>query len=135
MTPRARARGTNPPSKTHLSLFPSPPPRGTLQERTYSQPEGGGCKFGWGLELAVALELRIRLHLTGVKIPKIGKRGCRSQKTPFPTTPEKGVPGQKIHFPCSALYRDFLTQNALFWGGGKGGFFDSETLFSRFWGF
>ena len=30
---------------------------------------------------------------------------------------------------------DSLTRDALFWGGGKWSFFDSETLFSRFWVF
>ena len=66
------------------------------------------------------------------------KRVSESKNPPFPTTPEKGAPSQKNpHFPCSALYRngDFLTWSALFWGGGKWGFFDSETLLSRFWGF
>ena len=53
-------------------------------------------------------KLGLRLPLTGAEIPKIGKRGCRSQKPPFPTTPEKG--------------------------GRKWGCLDSETLFLRFWG-
>ena len=85
-----------------------------------------------------ASDLGICLPLTGVKIPKIGKRGFRSQKTPISQHPRKGHSESKNpHFPCSALYRngDFLTQSALFWGAGKWGFFDSETLFSRFWGF
>ena len=75
----------------------------------------------------------IRLPLTGAEIPKIGKRGFRSQKTPISHHPRKGCSESKNpHFPCSALYRngDFLTRNTLFWGGGKWGFFDSETLFS-----
>ena len=29
---------------------------------------------------------------------------------------------------------DFWTQNTLFWGGGKRGFLNPKTLFSRFWG-
>ena len=96
--------------------------------------------------------LGLRLPLTGVKILKIGKRGFRSQKTPFHgvqknphfplTTPDlKGVLSPKKethpHF-YTEHYKengDFLTRNTLFWGGGKWGFFDSETLFSRFWGF
>ena len=54
------------------------------------------------------------MPLTGAEIPKIGKRGCRSQKTP-----EKGVPSPKIPIflvVLSALYR-------------KWGFFDSEHPF------
>ena len=54
----------------------------------------------------------IRLPLTGFKIAKIGKRGFQSQKKHF-------LPPQT---------------STLFWGGRKWGFFDSETLFSRFWG-
>ena len=64
----------------------------------------------------------IRLPLTGVKIPKIGKRGFQSQKSLSPAAPEKGT--LKSPF----LYR----ARQLFWGGGKWGLFDSETLFSRF---
>ena len=88
--------------------------------------------------LGSAHSLGIRLPLTGAEIPKIGKRGFRSQKTPISHHPRKGCSESKNpHFPCGALYRngDFLTRSALFWGGGKWGFFDSETLFSRFWGF
>ena len=76
--------------------------------------------------------------LQGSKNPKIGKRGFRSQKTPISPHPRKGsLETKNPHFPCGALYRngDFLTRDALFWGGGKWGFFDSETLFSQFWGF
>ena len=72
------------------------------------------------------------LWLTGVKIPQIGERGFRSQKTPISHHPEKGVLSQKTpHFPCSALYRngDFLTQSALFWGGGKWGFLTPKPSF------
>ena len=77
--------------------------------------------------------LRIRFFAPyRVQTPKIGKRGFRSQeKTPCLLT--KGV--KNPHFPCGALSRhgDFLTRNALFWGGG--GFLTPETLFSRFWVF
>ena len=83
------------------------------------------------------VQLGMRLPLTGVKIPKIGKRGFRSQKKkPFPTTPEKkGCSESKIpHSPCSALYRigDFLTWSALFWGGGKWGFLTPKPSFPDF---
>ena len=76
----------------------------------------------------------VRLPLTGAEIPKIGKRGFRSQKTPISHYPRKGCSKSKNpHFPCSALYRngDFLARNTLFWGG-KWGLFGSEALFSRF---
>ena len=80
-----------------------------------------------------------RCPLTGAKMPKIGKNeGFRSQKNPhFPPPQKRALRVKKSHFPCRALYRngDFLTRSALFWGGGKWGFFDFETLFSRFWGF
>ena len=71
----------------------------------------------------------------GVKIPKIGPRGFRSQKKTFPATPEKGALSQKIPISIqSTANGDSLTQSALFYGGVKW-FFDSEPLFSRFWGF
>ena len=40
--------------------------------------------------------LGMRLPLTGAKIPKIGKRGFRSEKTPISHHPRKGAPSQKI---------------------------------------
>ena len=79
--------------------------------------------------------LRIRLPLTGAKNPKIGKRGFRSQKTPISPQPQKRASRVKK---SPFLYRapqgkwDFLTRDALFWGGGKWGFFDSETSFPDF---
>ena len=54
--------------------------------------------------------LRIRPPCTGAKNPKIGKRGFQSQKTPFPSTPEKGASSQKSP-------------------QGKWGFFDSKRPF------
>ena len=42
------------------------------------------------------LELGMPLPLAGVKIPKIGKRGFRSQKNHFPTPQKKGVASQKL---------------------------------------
>ena len=80
----------------------------------------------WASQSQIAKSLRFRCAKQN---PKIGKRGCRSQKS----HPGKG----RSESPCSALYRngDFLSQSALFWVGGKWGSFDSRTLFSRFWGF
>ena len=76
--------------------------------------------------------------LQGSKTPKSGKEGFGVKKPPFPPTPEKGVSSQKIPISKQGTTGEmgiFLTRDALFWGGGKWGFFDSETLFSRFWGF
>ena len=39
------------------------------------------------------------------KIPKIRKRGFRSQKPPFPTTPEKGAPSQKVPISMQSITR------------------------------
>ena len=61
--------------------------------------------------------LRKRRHCTGVKIPKIGKRGFWGQKTPISHRPRKGhFESKNSHFPCGALKRngDFSTQSALF---------------------
>ena len=58
----------------------------------------------------------MRLPLTGAKIPKIGKRGFRSQKTPISYHPGKGRFVSKNSF----LYRALQ---------GKWGFFDSEHPF------
>ena len=81
--------------------------------------------------LELAKILGIRLPLAGAKIPKIGKRGFRSQKKPHFLQPQIGRPESKNpHF-----YRALQGKWGLFWGGWKWGFFDSETLFSRFWGF
>ena len=76
--------------------------------------------------------------IQGSKTTKIGKRGFRSQKTPISPHPRKGrLESKNPHFYTGHHMEngDFLTRDALFWGGGKWGFFDSETLFSRFWGF
>ena len=67
----------------------------------------------------------------GSEIPEVGKGGLQSQKINISHHPRKGCSESKNpHFPSSALYRngDFFTQSALFWGGGKWGFLDSETL-------
>ena len=78
--------------------------------------------------------------LQGSKAPKSGKEGFGVKKPPFPPHPRKR--SSRVKKSPFSLYRctciengDFLTRDALFWGGGKWGFFDSETLFSRFWGF
>ena len=82
-----------------------------------------------------ALVLRKRRQCTGVKIPKIGKRGCRGQKTPFSHRLRKGrFESKNPHFSLG-LHKEngnFSTQSALFWGDGKWEFFDPKTLFSRF---
>ena len=121
----------------------------------------------------------MRLPLTGAKIPKIGKRGFRSQKTPISHHHRKGCSEPKTPHFETEHYKEmviFLTRNTLFRGGAKlsgagdsresfaietpifvarradsheslalpiranhatdgVGLFDSETLFSRFWGF
>ena len=66
------------------------------------------------------------------------KRGFRSRKTPISPHPRKGCFESKNPHFYTRHHKEnggFLTRNAHFWGGGKWGFFDSETLFSRFWGF
>ena len=66
---------------------------------------------------------------TGVRIPKIGKRGSRGQKTPTSQCSRGHYESKNPHFHRGALYRngDFLTQSALFWGTGKWELFDPET--------
>ena len=69
--------------------------------------------------------------------PQNREKRVSESKNPISRHPRKGCSELKNpHFPGSALCRngDFLTQGALFWGGRKWGLFDSETLFSRFWG-
>ena len=75
------------------------------------------------------LGLRIRLPLTGVRIPKIGSQ---SQKTAIsPPTPEKGVSSQNTpHFYTGKM--GFLTRSALFWGRGNWGFSTPEPSFTDF---
>ena len=66
-------------------------------------------------------QLGTRLPLTGVKIPKIGKRGFQSQKNPFSPTSEKGALSQKIPVSTQSAqgkWGFFLTQNALSGVGG-----------------
>ena len=80
-------------------------------------------------------DLRIRPPCTGVKNPKIGRKGFRGQKKPMISPhPQKWAFRVKnspfLHRPL------FLTRNAHFWGEGKSlVFFDPGTLFSQFWGF
>ena len=65
------------------------------------------------------------------------KRVSESKNPHFPP-PQKRVFRVKNPHVYTERYKengDFLTRNTLFWGGGKWGFLDSETLFPRFWGF
>ena len=120
--------GTNA-KRTNRPIFTGTQVAGLPSWEDFQAHGKGGVEFKGGSRH----DLRIRLPLTGVKNPQIGKGGFRSQKTPISPHPRKGRPESKNpHFPCGALYRngDFLTRDALFWGGGKWGFFDSETLFS-----
>ena len=66
--------------------------------------------------LICALLLRTRRPCTGVKIPKIGKRGFGVKKLPFPNAPENGDLSQKIPFLYRAPQR-------------KWGFLDSKRPF------
>ena len=73
--------------------------------------------------------LEMHLPLTGVNIPKIGKRGFRSQTTPI----------SPHHRKSPFLYRApqgkwgvFLTQRALFWGTGKWEFLTPNPSFPDF---
>ena len=103
--------------------------------RMSSSQRGGGYRTATSHAL---LELRTRRPCTEVKIPKIGKRGFRGQKTPISHQPGKGqFESENPRFSTGHDKEngDFLTQIALFQVGGKWGFFDPETLFSRFWGF
>ena len=82
--------------------------------------------------------LRKRWHCTGVKIPKIGKRGFRGQKLPFSITSEKGALSRKIPIFLVEACREmgtFRLKAPFSEATGNGSFFDPETLFSRFWGF
>ena len=80
-----------------------------------------------------------KLPLTSQKLPLCWNHQTqlRSQKPPFPETPEKGVPSQKVPLPCSAIYRngDFFDSECPLLGWHGMVFLDSEPLFSRFWGF
>ena len=79
--------------------------------------------------------LPIRPPLTGVKIPKIRKRGFRGRKTPISPCPRKGhFESKNPHFPCVALYRngDVLPRNTLLWGGGNVGFSTPKPSFPDF---
>ena len=81
------------------------------------------------------LVLGIHLPLTGVKIPKIGKRGFRSQKTPISDHPRKGRSEPKNPHFHTEHYKgngDLWARNTLFWGGGKGGFLTSKPSFPDF---
>ena len=52
----------------------------------------------------ICLGLRTRRPCTGVKIPKIGKRGFQGQKTPISQCPRKGrFESKNPHFPCGGL--------------------------------
>ena len=69
------------------------------------------------------LRLRTRRPCTGVKIPKIGKRGFRGQKTPIPQRPRKGCfESENPHF-----FTGHGKESALLWGAGKWELFDPET--------
>ena len=76
-------------------------------------------------------DLGMRLPLKGVKIPKIGKRGFRSQKNPISHHPRNGrSESKKSHF-YTGHYKengDFWLRTPFFGVVGNGGFFDSETL-------
>ena len=79
--------------------------------------------------------LGIRLALTRAEIPKIGKRGFRSQKTPISHHPRKGRSESKNPHFYTEHYKengDFLTRSALFWGGGKWGFLTPKPSFPDF---
>ena len=76
-----------------------------------------------------------RLPLTGAQIPKIGKRGFRSQKTPISPHPKKGRSESKNPHFYAEHYKengDFLTRSALFWGGVKWGFLTPKPPFPDF---
>ena len=70
-----------------------------------------------------AIGLGMRLPLTGVKIPKIGKRGFRSQKTPISHHPRKGRSESRNPHVYTERYKENVDLV-------NGGFFNSETLFS-----
>ena len=85
----------------------------------------------WALNLSGT-----RLPLTGVKIPKIEKRGFWSQKPPFRITPGQRVLRVKK---SPFLYRaplqgkwGFLTRNTLFWRGSKWVFLTRKPSFPDF---
>ena len=62
----------------------------------------------------------------------------REKRVSISHHPRKGRSESKNPHFYTELHKengDFLSRSALFWGGGKWGFFESETLFSRFWGF
>ena len=73
-------------------------------------------------------------------MPQNREKRVSESKTPISHHPNKGcspkkdAPSQKSPFSCSALcrQRDFLTQSALFWGGGKWGFLTPKPSFPDF---
>ena len=71
---------------------------------------------------------------TRVKIPKIGKRGFRGQKTPISRHPRKGALSQKIPIfhvePCREM--GFFYLSALFWVTGKWEFLIPRASFPDF---
>ena len=74
----------------------------------------------WGSQGFSPQILVLRLPLTGVKIPKIRKRGLRSKKTHFPPPQKRVLRVKKSPFLYRALQR-------------KWGFFDSEHPFLWWW--
>ena len=84
---------------------------------------------------SIRCELRLRKSFApyrGRNPQNREKRVSESKNPRFPPRQKRVFRVKRSHFPCRALYRngDFLTRNTLCWGGGKWGFFDSETLFS-----
>ena len=65
------------------------------------------------------------------------KRGSESKKIPIFPHRQGRLESKNPHFPVVPCIEVgiFLTRDALFWGGRKWGFLDSEPLFSRFLGF
>ena len=138
--------GPETPKKTEKSLPgpPAPGPSESLEKvlkksfGTFSRLFSDSPDFFETFSRLSGGQLRKRRHCTGVKIPKIGKRGFRGQKTPISHRLRQGrFESKNPHF-STGLHKengDFSTQSALFWGDGKWEFFDPETLFSRFWGF
>ena len=72
--------------------------------------------------------LHIRWPLTGVKFPKIGKRGLRGEKLPFPIAPENGALTQTNPHFSTGYHKengDFLDSGAI----GNGSFLTPKPSF------
>ena len=101
-----------------------------LQLAGFSQPRGV-FPFGTGLRNLFA-------PYRGRNPQNREKRGFGVKNPPISHHPRKGHSESKNPHFYTEHYKEkgeFSTRSPLFWGGGKRGFFDSETLFSRFWGF